>query len=149
MPTLDLDEALRLIRTTPGYIEIGVELAQRASENRIVVNRVLEDRAQTSLRGVIMLGPEAVQSTPLSLAQTLVHEHFHLHQNPLQKTSSFWLGALSRTATMRRYEQPAYQAAINFLEAVKRAHPYLRTEAENEQAAVRQVFAINFGGTLN
>lgn len=149
MPTLDLDEALRLIRTTPGYIKIGVELAQRAADNRIIFNRVLEDRAQTSLTGVIALGPEAVQSSPLSLAQTLVHEHFHLHQNPLQKTTSFWLGAISRTATMRRYEQPAYQAAIDFLETVKRAHPHLRAEAENEQAAVRQVFAGNFGGALN
>lgn len=55
---------------------------------------------------------------------------------------------VSRTPVMRRYEQPAYQAALDFLQAVKGAHPHLAEEAAGEQAAVRQVFEIGFGGTL-
>jgi hypothetical protein len=49
---------------------------------------------------------------------------------------------------MRRYEQPAYQAAIDFLETVRWAHPHLAQEAEAERDAVRQVFATGFGATL-
>lgn len=143
-----LHEALRLIRTTPGYAEVGVELAQLASEDRIRIDMALDDRAHAGLLGVITLGPEAAESSPLSLAQTLVHEHFHLHQNPLQKTVSFWGGVLSRTPVMKGYEQPAYQAAFDFLEAVKRAHPPLATEAASEQAAIAQVFEIGFGAPL-
>ena len=138
-------QALRIIRTTPGYAPIGVELAQMASENQIRVNPALEDRAQADLLGTITLGPEAMEATPLSLAQTLVHENFHLRrQNPLLKTWSFWSGIATRTHVMKRYEHPAYQAAHDFLEAVKRAHPPLAAEAEAEQNAIRQVFASGF-----
>jgi hypothetical protein len=143
-----LPEALRLIRSTPGYTEVGIHLAQLASKGRIEVNLNLPDRAQANLLGTIILGPEAVQSRPLSLAQTLVHEAHHLGQNPLLKTVSFWTGILTRTPVMRRYEQPAYQAAIDFLEAVRRAHPHMAQEAQAEQAAVRQVFMLDFGGTV-
>lgn len=108
----------------------------------------LQDRAQAGLLGTITLGPEAAEASPVSLAQTLVHEHHHLHQNLLLKTLSFWLGILTRTPVMRRYEQPAYQAAVDFLEAVKRTHPRLAGEAQAEQVAIRQVFAADFGGTL-
>lgn len=144
----NLPEALRLIQTTPGYAEAGVRLAQHASQGRIHVDLSLPDRAQAGLLGTITLGPEAVDSSPLSLAQTLVHEHYHLHQNPLLKTASFWTGVVTRTPVMRRYEQPAYQAAIDFLEAVKRAHPLLAGEATEEQDAIRAAFAADFGATL-
>jgi hypothetical protein len=144
-----LEEALRLIRTTSGYSEIGVYLAQIVSEGRVRVDPRLPDRAQAGLLGTIILGPEAALSSPLSLAQTLVHECYHLRQNPLLKTASFWGGVLTRTPVMRRYEQPAYQAAMNFLEAVKQSHPHLADEAQVEQSAIRQVFAADFGGTLN
>lgn len=144
-----LHEALRLIRTTPGYAEVGVELAQMVSENRIRVDSALDDRAHAGLLGSITLGPEAIEASPLSLAQTLVHEHFHLRQNPLQKTVSFWSVVVSRTPVMKRYEQPAYRAAFDFLEAVKRAHPHLVQEAEAEQAAIAQVFEIGFGESLH
>jgi hypothetical protein len=144
-----LPEALRLIRATRGYADLGVDLAQLVSQNRVRVNLALEDRAQAGLLGTITLGPEAAQAGALSLAQTLVHEHFHLRrQHPLQKTVSFWSGVLSRSSVMRRYEQPAYQAAWDFLEAVKAAQPHLAQEAEAEQAAIRQVFEMSFGGTL-
>ena len=146
---LDCQQAIRLIQSTPGYAQIGVALAQTASENRIRLDPNLEDRAQAGLLGTITLGPEAVESSALSLAQTLVHEYFHLRQHPLLKTVSFWSGVLSRTPVMKRYEQPAYQSAVDFLEAVKRKHPHLAEEAESEQAAIRQVFLIGFGGVLS
>ena len=141
-------EALHIIRTTPRYAPVAVKLAQMASDNRIHINPHLEDRAHAGLLGTITLGPEAVESSALSLAQTLVHEHFHLRQHPLLKTVSFWSGVATRTPVMKRYEQPAYQAAMDFLEATKRAHPPLASEAEVEQNAIRQVFAAGFGGTL-
>ena len=47
---------------------------------------------------------------------------------------------MTRTPVMRHYEQPAFQAAIDFLEAVRWAHPHLALEAQTEQDAVRQVF---------
>jgi hypothetical protein len=144
-----LHEAIRLIRTTPGYTEVAVDLAQLASENRIRVHPTLEDRAHAGLLGTITLGPEAAQASPLSLAQTLVHEHYHLRrQHPLLKTVSFWTGVLSHTPVMRRYERPAYQAAFDFLEAAKKVHPQLTGEAEAEQAAIRQVFETFFGEPL-
>jgi hypothetical protein len=49
---------------------------------------------------------------------------------------------------MRRYERPAYQAAIDFMQAVKQAHPHLAEEAQAEQDAVRHVFAMDYGGAL-
>jgi hypothetical protein len=55
---------------------------------------------------------------------------------------------VTRAPLMRRYEQPAYQAAIDFLETVRWAHPHLAQEAEAERDAVRQVFATGFGATL-
>jgi hypothetical protein len=148
MPASVLSEALRLIQATPGYVEAGVRLAQLASDGRIRVDMDLEDRAQAGLLGIITLGPEAAEAGPVSLAQTLVHEYHHLHQTPLLKTVSFWSGVLTRTPVMRRYEQPAYQAAVDFLQAVKDAHPHLAEEAQAEQNAVRQVFAADFGEML-
>jgi hypothetical protein len=128
---------------------VGVELAQMASENQIRVNPDMEDRAQAGLLGIMTLGPEATEGSPLSLAQTLVHEHFHMRrQNPLLKSLSFWSGVVSRTNVMKRYEQPAYQAAYDFLEAVKQAHPSMAKEIEAEQSAISQVFAIEYGGPL-
>jgi hypothetical protein len=145
-----LDAALHLIRATPGYIEVAVDLAQLASEGGLRVHHGLQDRAHAGLLGTITLGPEAAQASPLSLAETLIHEHYHLrHQHPLQKTVSFWTGVLSHTPVMRRYEQPAYQAALDFLAAVKLAHPHLAQEAAAEQDAVRQVFSLSYGGALD
>jgi len=145
-----LSEALRLIRTTRGYAEIAVDLAQLASENRIRFNAGMEDRAQAGLLGTITLGPEAAEASALSLAQTLVHEHFHLRrQNPLQKTVSFWSGTFSRTPVMLRFEQPAYQAAVDFLRAVAASHPDLAGEAQNEQDEIRGAFQNDFGASLN
>jgi hypothetical protein len=144
-----IQEALRIIRATPGYAEVAMELAQMAAENQIRVDQNLEDRAHAGLLGTITLGPEAFEGSPLSLAQTLVHEHFHLRfQNPLLKTVSFWSGVARGAHVMRRYEQPAYRAAHDFLQAVKQASPKLAAEAESEQRAIRQVFSTEFGAEL-
>lgn len=144
-----LQEALQIVRATPGYAAVSVELAQLAEEGKIDSDPNLEDRAEARLFGTLLLGPEAMHASPLSLAQTLVHEHFHLRrQNPFLKTLSFWRGVVTGTPVMRRYEQPAYQAAHDFLEAVKRSRPDLAGEVEFEQRAIRQVFASAFGGTL-
>lgn len=140
-----IQDALRLIQATPGYAGVGVELAQMASDGRIRFAPHLEDRAHAGLLGTLTLGPEAMHAGPLSLAQTLVHEHFHLRQNPLLKTLSFWSGVARGAHVMRRYEQPAYQAAHDFLEAVKRARPAMTAQVEAEQRAIRQVFATTFG----
>ena len=147
-PPAALPEALRLIRSTPGHAEVGARLEQLVSQGRLRVDLNLPDRARAGLLGTITLGPEAAEASALSLAQTLVHEAHHLRQNPLLKTASFWAGVLTRTPVMRRYEQPAYQSAIDFLQVVGQAHPYLAAEARAEQNAVRQVFATGFGGTL-
>lgn len=143
-----LQEALRIVRAAPGYAAVAVALSQMASEGQIDFDPNLDDRALAGLLGTLTLGPEAMHASPLSLSQTLVHEHFHLRQNPLLKTLSFWIGVASGTPVMRRYEQPAYQAAHDFLEAVKRVRPALVEEAEFEQRAIRQVFATTFGGEL-
>lgn len=150
--------ALGILRATPGYARVALELAQLADEGRIHLDANLEDRAHAGLLGALTLGPEATGGSSLSLAQTLVHEHFHLRQNPLLKTLSFWIGVVQGAPVMQRYERPAYLAAHDFLEAVKleavkleavkRAHPGLVAEAEAEQSAISQVFATTFGAVL-
>lgn len=141
-------EALRIIHATPGYADIGHQLSSLHSRGRIRVDSTLEDRAQASLFGRIILGPEVFESNAVSIAQTLVHECFHLRQNPFLKTVSFWCGIATRSALMKRYEQPAYCAALEFLEAVKETQQSLAHDAEREQIAVRQVFASCFGERL-
>ncbi len=140
--------AIDLICATPNYGAIGWRLAQLTAKNRLRVDLNLEARAETSLRGIITLGPEAIASNPVSLAQTLVHEAYHVCQNPFLKTVSFWSGVATRTPIMRRYEQPAYQAALDFLSALQQVRPDLAAEVEAEQNAVRCVFANDFGVML-
>src|SRR5690349_20484335 len=118
-----LGSAFQIIRSTPGYAKIAVELAQLASDNRIRIDRELEDRAQAGLLGTIILGVEAIESHPLSLAQTLLHEYYHLKQNPFEKTISYWCGVWKRTPVMQRFERPAYRAALDFLQSVENSHP--------------------------
>jgi hypothetical protein len=144
----NFQSALQLIATTPGYEMTARELNQLAQKRRIFLDESLADRAQTSLLKTIVLGPEAVASSPLSLAQTLVHEQFHLHQNPLLKTVSFWSGVATRTPVMARFERPAYRAAWAFLEAAARTHPGLSSEARAEQNAIRLVFENDFKQNL-
>lgn len=144
----NFQSALQLIAATPGYEKTAHKLQQLAQSRRVRFDAAMEDRAQTGLLKNIVLGPEAMESSPLSLAQTLVHEHFHLYQNPLLKTVSFWSGMATRTHVMARYERPAYRAAWEFLQVVARTHPHLAGIARAEQNAIRMVFQNDFGQKL-
>lgn len=143
-----IEEALGIIAATSGYHRVADELRRLAARGRVRFHAGLEDRAHAGLTKTVILGPEALESHPLSLAQTLVHEHYHLHQNPFLKTVSFWSGVATRTPVMRRYERPAYHAAYAFLEAVKTSQPALATVAQSEQVAICQVFEQSYGGNL-
>ncbi len=142
-----IDSALELIAETPGYENI----ARRLRRTPIRLLPSLVDRAQTSLWGRITLGPEPFTGTEdrvrVSLAATLVHEHFHLRQHPLEKTASFWLGAATHHHPMRRYEAPAYAAQQQFLRALTRSHPALQTLALAELEQVQAAFARHYGPT--
>ncbi len=143
-----LQDALNLIAATPGYQRHADELRRLAERGRIRFDAAMEARAEAGLTKTITLGTEALGAHPLSLAQTLVHELYHLHQHPLLKTVSFWSGVATNTPRMRRYEQPAYRAAYEFLEAVKTSQPGLAAFAQSEQNAISQVFAEGYGGKL-
>lgn len=144
----ELQTALRLIAATPGYAPLAQTLAQLAADGKIHHDPNLPDRAVTHLSGSITLGNEALQSPTLGLAETLVHEAYHRTQNPFAKTASYWAGIATRTNPMLRYEQPAYQAAIDFLQAVARTMPAEAAFAHQEIAEVQDSFAQNYGGTL-
>jgi len=143
-------EAIAIISEVPGYEAVAAHLGNWQSRGRIKVNPRLPDRARAGLWGCITLGPETLASPPLSVAQTLVHEHFHLtRQHPLLKSVSFWMGVFTRSHPMLRYERPAYLAAWRFLEAAARAQPALGPLARAERAAIQQVFQSGFGATLS
>ncbi len=144
----NMEDALRLMRSTRGYEKVAIDLAQLWSEDKIRFNPELPDRAHIELWGAITIGPEAANARPLSLAQTLVHEHHHLRQHPLQKTASFWSGVASRTNPMRAYEKPAYQAALDFLDAVEQQHPNLALEARMEMVQVSDAFETGYNETI-
>ena len=137
--------ALDLIGTVPGYAATA-EALRRA---RLRYDPRLADRAQTSLRGVITLGPEPFAGTAeaarVGLAGTLIHEHTHTRQHPFLKTRSVWAGVLTGTAPMGRYERPAYQRQADFLQALADAHPSLRPVALRERAAALASFAALYG----
>lgn len=141
--------AVTLIGRTPGYGVIGAGLAAHLGAGKIACDAALPDRAQAGLTGRIVLGPEAMSSPTLSLAQTLVHEWHHVHQFPLAKTLSFWLGILMGRPVMRRFEQPAYQEALDFLEAVAQAFPDLAEAANTERRTIKAVFEAEYGGPID
>ncbi|MCW3061499.1 MAG: hypothetical protein JWQ02_3320 [Capsulimonas sp.] len=125
-----------------------MELARR----RLRFDARLTDRAQTTMLRTIVLGPEPFQgegkSAAVSLAGTLVHEHWHTRQNPLGKSWSFWAGILTRTHPMLRYEQPAYARQIGFLEELARVSPANAAFARAEAEEVRAAFALHYGDNL-
>ncbi len=141
--------AIALVMRTPEYGVVGAGLKAHMDRGRIGYEPTLPDRAQAGLTGRIVLGPEAMGSSTLSLAQTLVHEWHHVHQFPLAKTLSFWLGVLMGRPVMRRFERPAYRAALGFLDAAGRAFPDLADAARAEQGAIESVFAAEYGGPID
>jgi hypothetical protein len=147
--SLRLQQAIFLIRSTPGYDRVGGDLADLLARGKLQFIPALEDRGQATLGGRLLVGPEAVYSGAVSLAETLVHEHWHLRrQPPLEKTASFWIGFATGKPVMRRYEMPAYRFALRFLMAVAEAFPDLSEEARAEHEMVRVAFAASYGGSL-
>ena len=127
-----------------GYAPVAETLTRWLDAGRIVYVPTLVDRAHAGLTGRITLGPEALSGSLLGLAETLVHEWWHIaRQVPLEKTASFWLGVATGTPTMARYERPAYRAALEFLTAAA-SLPDLAEDAVREADAVRATFATEY-----
>ncbi len=143
-----VSEAIALILRTPGYEEAARDLSDTVARGKMRFAADIEDRAHAGLTGVYHIGDEALNGSCLGLAETLIHERHHTHQNPLAKTASFWKGAFTGANIMRDYERPAYEAAIEFLQAVERWLPDLADEARQEQSAIRQVFLTEYGEAL-
>jgi hypothetical protein len=144
-----LQDAVSLVRATPRFETVGDDLAHLLSGGKLQFIPTLADRGEATLGGRLLIGPEAIYGSLVSLAETLVHEHWHLRrQPPLQKTASFWIGVATGKPVMRRYEMPAYKAALEFLAAVEEAFPLLADEARTEQEMVRASFALFYGGPL-
>ena len=141
-----VDEAVRLIAATPGYADVARDLERIGARGGIRFAPALADRAHAGLLGTITLGPEALEGSVLSLAQTLVHEHYHLRrQTPFHKTASFWAGVFTGRPVMQAYEHPAYRAALDFLEAIARAFPEHADEAVAERQAVAASLRAHYG----
>jgi hypothetical protein len=138
-------EAITLIESVPGYTATAADLRRRP----IRFDPRLPDRARAGLLGGISLGPEPFAGSPdavrVGLTGTLVHEHFHTRQNPLRKSWSFWIGILTRTHPMRRYEEPAYRCQAAFLQALADHRPRLRPIALRERVAALASFAAAYG----
>ncbi len=141
--------ALELMNRVPGYEPVAADVERRLASGRVRFDRGMEDRGVAGLSGRIYLGREALYSSPLSLAETLVHEHYHLrHQFPLEKTASFWSGVFTGTPVMRRFERPAYRASADFLRAAAAALPEWAEAARHEAAAVAATYAAEYGESL-
>ena len=145
--TESLVEALALIASVPGYDGVAAELSELRARGKLRVANI-SDRGQASVWGTITLGPEAFEGGAVGLAETLVHERFHLTQFPLSKTVSFWSGVFTRTPVWRRLERPAYRAALEFLGALAAARPELADECFTEAEAVRASFLAHYGEAL-
>ncbi|MBC8101885.1 MAG: hypothetical protein H7Z41_04775 [Cytophagales bacterium] len=148
-PDARLQAAIDLVAKTPGYESAGRELFDLRLRGKLRFLPDLADRGQATLGGQILIGPEALWGGTVGLAETLVHEHWHLRrQSVFAKTSSFWMGVATRQPVLRRYEIPAYGAALSFLVAVAARFPELAGEARSEQESVRASFADGYNGPL-
>ncbi len=149
-PETILQSAITLVAQTLGYETVGTDLLRLLQSEKLQFVPTLEDRGQATLGGRLLIGPEALYSGLVGLAETLVHEHWHLRrQLPLEKTAPFWIGVATGKPVMRRYEAPAYRAALNFLAAVESTFPALASEARSEQEIIRASFADFYGGPLS
>lgn len=142
-------DALALIARVDGHAAVARDLEDLLERGRIRFVPTLVDRAHAGLTRRVTLGPEALDGGIVGLAETLVHEHWHLfRQHPLHKTASFWAGVATGTPVMARYERPAYRAALAFLDALGRQFPETAATARAEAQAVAAVFAREYGATL-
>lgn len=136
--TQSVAAAIAVIRSVDPWQPVADRLARR----RIEFAPRLRDRAMVSFLGVIKIGPEAANSSLISLAGTLVHEEWHTRQPLLHRTWSFWRGVFTRQHPMKWLEWPAYNAQIAFLQdAFKFGVP----EAGPEAIAVLQSFVNHYG----
>jgi len=139
-----ISEAVDLVDSVPGYRTI----AGRLRRLRIDYLPSLPDRAHTTMRSQIIVGPKALLESdkiPFSLAGTLVHEEFHTRQNPFLKTASFWTGVATRSNVMARYEWPAYRAQTSFLRALAHARPNLTEAIDREINAIVDSAHLYYG----
>ena len=130
-----ISEAVDLVDSVPGYRIIAGHLRRL----RVDYLPSLPDRAHTTMRSQIIVGPDALLESDkslVSLAATLVHEEFHTRQNPFLKTASFWTGVVTRSHVMARYEWPAYRAQTSFLRALAHVRPDLSAAIEQEITAI-------------
>lgn len=141
-------DAIALIGRVPGYEGMAQELSALLAAGRVRFAETMHDRGRASLTGTITLGGEALAGSVLGLAETLIHENYHRHQNHFLKTASFWAGVGTGTHPMGRYERPAYAATLRFLQAVEAHLPEWADEARREQAAILAAFSRHYGGTL-
>jgi hypothetical protein len=139
--------AIALVDSVPGYHRVAARLRRLT----IKYDDSLPDRAQTTLRFQIIVGPKSFSDYPtddagtIGLAATLVHEEFHTRQNPLLKTLSFWAGICTGTHPMARYEWPAYRAQTTFLRALAAVRPDLADDALREIDAIQSAVESYYG----
>jgi hypothetical protein len=143
-----IQNAIDLIGQLPEYYQESRELGELLQKQRIRFNPDLPDRGQASLTGIITLGQETMEDSLLSLAETLIHENYHRHQNHLLKTASFWGGVFSRQHPMQRYERPAYEASLRFLRHVSEKWPELADISRQEAANITNSFRHHYGSDL-
>ena len=138
-------QAVELIRSVEGYHAVAddLELWQRRRAVRYVATLV--DRAQTTLSGLLVIGPEPFDGPLISLGETLVHEHFHrFRQGHLAKTTSFWIGVATRSPVMARYERPAWRAGLAFVRAARAQHAWDALECDAEEIAILRSFEHHY-----
>ncbi|MGO8670738.1 MAG: hypothetical protein ACLQVD_05160 [Capsulimonadaceae bacterium] len=148
MPEIKIQAAVSLIRSVPGYAGTAARIL------RVGVRYVpgLVDRGQTTLRGRILVGPQALGPSNwmepallIGLCGTLVHEEYHTRQPLILKTVSTWAALLSGAHPMARYEWAAYDAQLGFLKALREARPDLTDLIRQEYAEVLRSAERHYG----
>lgn len=138
-------DAIALIRRTSGYTDVADDLDAWFASLDVIYDPNLPDRAQVSVLGTLILGPEPFEPPLLGLAETLVHEHHHrFRQHHLQKTVSVWAGIATRTPVMARYERPAWRAALAFVQTVRQHQVCDPAECDAEEHAIRTSWEIHY-----
>jgi len=134
-----------MIRRTPGHTVVADDLEAWFASGDVIYEPNLPDRAQVTVLGILILGPEPFDPPLLGLAETLVHEHHHrFRQHHLQKTVSVWAGIATRTPAMARYERPAWRAALAFVHAVRQHQICNPADCDSEEFAIRTSWEIHY-----
>ncbi len=138
-------DAIDLIRRTVGYSAVADDLEGWFAAGNVRYDPDLSDRAQVSVLGFLILGPEPFEPPLLGLAETLVHEHHHrFRQHHFEKTVSVWAGLATRTPIMARYERCAWRAALRFVQEVRNQQLCDPAECDSEEHAIRTTWDIHY-----